>query len=160
MMAPRKPSWRRGGERQIFSCSALAIGSNLLPSVRLGRMRYPAGVGQGRLEEGAGARPPRRWYEGPDRRLFLGVGFALALGFLPAAFYARGPGLARVRALRAAQAALSDQPASHELTATFFRLEDDVGRAFHRDAWTTLALWLGTAGLLGGLYRRLTKPRA
>jgi len=122
-------------------------------------MSYPAWVGQESLETRAGSRPPRRGHEAPGRRLFLGVALALTLGFLPAAFYARGPGLAGVRALRAAQAALSDQAASHEVTAAFFGLEDDVGRAFHRDAWITLAIWLGTAGSIGGLYRRLTRPR-
>jgi len=123
-------------------------------------MSYPADVGQGRLEERGRSGSLRRWHEEPGRRLFAGVGLALALGFLPAAFYARGPGLARVRGLRAAQAALSDQPASHEVTAAFFQLEDEVGRAFRRDAWTTLALWLGTAAVIGSFYRRLTKPGA
>jgi len=101
----------------------------------------------------------KAWWADPTRRVFVGVGLALAVGFVPAALFARGPGMRRVRELRDAQAALSAQPATHEVTAAFFELEDEVDGAFRRDAALTLALWLGAAGAAGLVFRRVTARR-
>jgi len=94
----------------------------------------------------------------PDspRRLFVGLFLSLLLGFLPAAFYARGPGMSAVRAARAEQVALSAKPATHDVTVAFYQLDDEVSRAFRRTALVTLALWLGIGGAVGGAFARLT----
>jgi len=91
--------------------------------------------------------------------VFVGLALALAVGFVPAALFARGPGMRRVRELRDSQAALSAQPATHEVTAAFFQLEDEVNGAFRRDAALTLGLWLAVAGAAGLVLRRVTAPR-
>jgi hypothetical protein len=94
--------------------------------------------------------------QNPTQRLFLGLGLALVLGFLPAAFYARGPGLSAVRASREQQVALSGKPATHDVTVAFYQLDDDVSRAFRRTAFVTLALWLGIGAAVGAGFARLT----
>jgi len=94
----------------------------------------------------------------PLRRAFWGVAVALLLGFVPAAYYARGPNRRELTALRAEQAALSEAPATKESLARFDALDAAVDRVHRRGAGRTLMIWLLAGGLTGLGWTGLTRP--
>ena len=89
------------------------------------------------------------------KRAFLGLAVALALGLLPAAYYARAVNGAAVRALRAEQTQLSALPASPELLARFDALDADVNAVRARGIGWTLAIWVAVAVAAGKLWSKL-----
>lgn len=92
--------------------------------------------------------------ESATKRAFLGLAIALAIGFIPAAYYALRMGGAEVRRLRAEQEVLSRKPGTEEVQQRFTALDADVGSAHRRSARNTAVLWLVVSGgALFGWYR-------
>jgi hypothetical protein len=83
----------------------------------------------------------------PAKRAFLGLVFALVLGFLPAAYYCFGPGTAEVRRLRVEQELLSRQPGTEEIVRRFDELDGQVGDAHDRSSRNTAIVWLAVTGV-------------
>jgi hypothetical protein len=92
--------------------------------------------------------------DNPPRRAFVGLAFALVVGFLAAAFHAKGPGAVEVRRLRHEQDELSQRAGTEEVLRRFDDLEEQV-RKSHRSAMRTTALiWLvAGAGVMFGWYK-------
>jgi hypothetical protein len=83
----------------------------------------------------------------PARRAFLGLAFALVLGFLPAAYYCFGPGSAEVRRLRVEQELLSRQPGTEEIMHRFDDLDGQVGEAHDRSSRNAAVVWIAVTGV-------------
>lgn len=83
----------------------------------------------------------------PAKRAFLGLAFALVLGFLPAAYYCFGPGTAEVRRIRVEQELLSRQPGTEEIVRRFDELDGQVGDAHDRSSRNTAIVWLAVTGV-------------
>ena len=114
---------------------------------------------QARQFQESGAIPVRtgsRLRDNPVRRAFLGLVVALALGFLPAVYYARVVQRGRLDALRAEQATLTAAPASPESLARFDALDAQVASSFRQGATRTLLLWVALAGVAGVVWWRAT----
>jgi hypothetical protein len=73
------------------------------------------------------------------------LGVSLAIGFLPAAYYARGPAAEAVGRRRAEQARLGDRPATVASLAEFDRLDAEVSSLETRARVVTAALWASVA---------------
>ena len=73
------------------------------------------------------------------------LGVSLAIGFLPAAYYARGPAAEAVGRRRAEQARLGDRPATVASLAEFDRLDGEVSSLEIRARVVTAALWASVA---------------
>jgi hypothetical protein len=73
------------------------------------------------------------------------LGVSLAIGFLPAAYYARGPAAEAVGRRRAEQARLGDRPATVASLAEFDRLDVEVASLETRARAVTAALWASVA---------------
>jgi hypothetical protein len=94
------------------------------------------------------------------RRALLGLALALAIGFIPAAYYSFGVSGAEVRHIRARQAELSELPGSKEITDEFDRLEAAVTRVRHRGLIRTAVIWVMVSGIAGaGLYRLINRDQ-
>lgn len=87
----------------------------------------------------------------PAKRAFLGMAFALILGFLPAVYYCFGPGAAEVRKLRVEQELLSRQPGTEEIIRRFDQLDGQVGDVHETATRNTAIVWIAVAsvGMLG-----------
>jgi hypothetical protein len=100
---------------------------------------------------------------GPDgslKRALWGLALALAIGFVPAAYYTFGISGAEVRRIRARQAELSEQPGEKPITDEFDRLEAAVTQVRHRGLTRTAVLWVLVSGIAGaGLYRLSDRDR-
>ncbi len=83
----------------------------------------------------------------PARRAFLGLLFALILGFLPAVYYCLGPGTAEVRKLRVEQELLSRQPGTDEIMHRFDDLDLQVGEAHDQSTRKTTVVWVAVASV-------------
>jgi hypothetical protein len=95
-----------------------------------------------------------RLRENPTKRAFLGFGFALVIGFLPAAYYAKNPGAAEVERLRDEQSELSKKPGTEAVLRRFDQIEDLVSASQSRAIRNTLFIWVAAGGLLMvGFYR-------
>jgi hypothetical protein len=92
--------------------------------------------------------------ESPARRAFLGLGFALFLGFLPAAYHAFRPGADEVRRLRAEQDELSHKTGTEDNLRRFDEIDLLVEHSRSRAARNTFIVWLTVSGVaLAGWYR-------
>jgi len=83
----------------------------------------------------------------PAQRAFLGLVFALVLGFLPAVYYCFGPGTAEVRKLRVEQELLSRQPGTEEIMRRFDELDGQVGDAHSQATRNTSIVWVAVASV-------------
>jgi hypothetical protein len=84
----------------------------------------------------------------PARRALLGLLFALVLGFLPAAYYARVPGAAEVTQLRAEQQELSKGLGNEKTIQRFDEIEELVATSRRLAMRNTLIIWIAASGLL------------
>jgi hypothetical protein len=92
--------------------------------------------------------------ESPARRAFLGLGFALFLGFLPAAYHAFRPGADEVRRLRAEQDELSHKTGTEDNLRRFDEIDELVAHSRSRAARNTFILWFAVSGVaFVGWYR-------
>jgi hypothetical protein len=83
----------------------------------------------------------------PAKRAFLGMVFALVLGFLPAVYYCFGPGTTEVRKLRVEQELLSRQPGTEEIMRRFDELDAQVGDAHGQSTRNTSIVWVAVASV-------------
>lgn len=83
----------------------------------------------------------------PAQRAFLGLVFALVLGFLPAVYYCFGPGTTEVRKLRVEQELLSRQPGTDEIMRRFDELDGQVGDAHGQSTRNTSIVWFAVASV-------------
>ena len=83
----------------------------------------------------------------PAKRAFLGMVFALVLGFLPAVYYCFGPGTAEVRKLRVEQELMSRQPGTEEIMRRFDELDVQVSDAHTQATRNTSIVWVAVAGV-------------
>ena len=90
----------------------------------------------------------------PAKRAFLGLLFALVLGFLPAAYYCFGPGATPPRKLRVEQELLSRQSGTEEILARFDELDGQVSEAHDKASRNAAVVWVAVAGVaLLGWYK-------
>ncbi len=90
----------------------------------------------------------------PAKRAFAGLGLALLLGLLPAAYLAFGPGASRVRQLRVEQEVLSRQPGTEQMLRRFDELEELVSQARDSSLRNTAVVWAAvSAAAMFGWYR-------
>jgi hypothetical protein len=90
----------------------------------------------------------------PAKRAFLGLLFALVLGFLPAAYYCFGPGSAEVRKVRTEQELLSRQPGTEEVLKRFDQLDGQVGDLHDQASRNAAIVWVAvTSVCLFGWYK-------
>ena len=92
----------------------------------------------------------------PARRALIGILFALVLGFLPAAYYARVPGAAEVTQLRAEQQELSKALGNEKTMQRFDQIEELVAASYSKSKRNTLLIWIAAGGLLLMLWYRVT----
>lgn len=78
----------------------------------------------------------------PAKRAFLGLLFALVLGFMPAAYYCFGPGAAEVRKVRVEQELLSRQPGTADILKRFDQLDGQVGELHDKASKNTAIVWV------------------
>ena len=83
----------------------------------------------------------------PGKRAFLGMLFALVLGFLPAVYYCFGPGAAEVRKLRVEQELLSRQSGTEEIIKRFDQLDSQVGDLHEQATRNTAIVWVAVASV-------------
>ena len=95
------------------------------------------------------------------KRALLGLALALAIGFVPAAYYTFGINGAELGRIRARQAELSVQPGEKPITDEFDRLEAAVTRVRHRGLTHTAVLWVLVSGIAGAaIYRWSDRDRS
>ena len=83
----------------------------------------------------------------PAKRAFVGLVFALVLGFLPAVYYCFGPGTTEVRKLRVEQELMSRQPGTEEIMRRFDELDVQVGEAHSQATRNTSIVWVAVASV-------------
>jgi hypothetical protein len=83
----------------------------------------------------------------PAKRAFLGLAFALLLGFLPAAYYCFGPGGTEAHHLRLEQEVLSRQTGTEDTLRVFDDLDVQVKVAHERSSRNTAVVWLAVTGV-------------
>lgn len=83
----------------------------------------------------------------PARRAFLGLSFALVLGFLPAAYYCFGPGATEAHRLRLEQEVLSRQTGTEDNLRVFDDLDVQVKTSHERSTRNTAIVWLAVTGV-------------
>jgi hypothetical protein len=83
----------------------------------------------------------------PAKRAFLGLVFALVLGFLPAVYYCFGPGTTDVHKLRVEQELLSRQPGTEEIMHRFDELDVQVGEAHSQSTRNTAIVWMAVTSV-------------
>ncbi len=92
--------------------------------------------------------------EDPVKRAFIGLAIALAVGFLPAAFHAKGPGANETKRIRAEQEDLSRRTGSDDVLRRFDILEAQLPDARKRAMRNTAVLWfVVSAGVMAGWYK-------
>jgi hypothetical protein len=92
------------------------------------------------------------------KRAFAGLGLALVVGFIPAAYHAFRMGKRDIHRLRDEQEILSRKPATEELLQRFNELNTTVDNATDRATRTTGIVWLVVSGLtIAGWYRITTE---
>ncbi len=90
----------------------------------------------------------------PAKRAFIGLAVAFILGFLPAAYYAFGPGIAEARELRVRQELLSRQPETEDVLRQFDELDEQVTRSRERSLRNIALVWAATAAAaMAGWYK-------
>lgn len=90
----------------------------------------------------------------PAKRAFIGLAIALAVGFLPAAFHAKGPGANEVKRLRAQQEDLSRRTGSDDVLRRFDALDAQIPDARKRAMRNTAVLWfVVSASVMAGWYK-------
>jgi hypothetical protein len=90
----------------------------------------------------------------PGKRAFVGLGFALVLGFAPAAYYATHPAAAEIGKLRAEQTELSQKPGTEEILRRFDELDALVDSRRWHVIGNTAVIWLAASGaLMAGFYK-------
>jgi hypothetical protein len=92
----------------------------------------------------------------PARRALMGLLFALVLGFLPAAYYARAPGAAEVNKLRSEQQELSKGLGNESAIRRFDELDTQVHASRRLAMRNTLIIWIAASGLLLGVWYKAT----
>lgn len=83
----------------------------------------------------------------PARRAFVGLTFALVLGFLPAAYYCFGPGGTEVHRLRLEQEVLSRQTGTEDNLRVFDDLDGRVVASHERTSRNTAIVWVAVTGV-------------
>ena len=83
----------------------------------------------------------------PATRAFLGLVFAVVLGFLPAVYYCFGPGTADVRKLRVEQELMSRQPGTEEIMRRFDELDVQVSDAHSQATRNSSIVWVAVASV-------------
>lgn len=83
----------------------------------------------------------------PAKRAFMGLSFALVLGFLPAAYYCFGPGGTEAHHLRLEQEVLSRQTGTEANLRVFDDLDLQVKASHERATRNTAVVWLSVTGL-------------
>jgi hypothetical protein len=91
----------------------------------------------------------------PLKRALAGLAFALAIGFVPAAYYTYGVSGGEVQRIRARQAELSQQPGTPPAVEEFDRLNGAVARVRHRGMIGSAVLWVLVSGIAGAGFFRL-----
>jgi hypothetical protein len=95
--------------------------------------------------------------DNPAKRAFIGLAFALVVGFIPAAYHAFRVGAKDIHRLRDEQEVLSRKPATEEIVRRFEELDGAVDNQATRSQRTTGIVWLVVAaGTLVGWYRVTT----
>jgi hypothetical protein len=95
--------------------------------------------------------------DSPAKRAFIGLAFALVVGFIPAAYHAFRMGAKDIHRLREEQELLSRKPATEEIVKRFHDLDVLVENQTSRSTRTTAILWMVvTGGTLVGWYRITT----
>jgi hypothetical protein len=94
--------------------------------------------------------------ETPVRRAFVGLGLALFLGFLPAAYHAFRPGADEVRRLRAEQEDLSRRTGTEDNLRRFDEIDTQVEKSRSRAARNTLIIWVAVSGAAFAVWYRVT----
>ena len=90
----------------------------------------------------------------PAQRAFVGLAFALVLGFLPAVYYCFGPGTTEARKLRVEQELLSRQPGTEEIMHHFDELNAEVSDSHHQATRNTAIVWVAVTSMaMLGWYR-------
>lgn len=90
----------------------------------------------------------------PAQRAFLGLAFALVLGFLPAVYYCFGPGTTDIRKFRVEQELLSRQPGTEEILHRFAELDAQVNDSHNQTTRNTALVWIAvTSVAMVGWYR-------
>ena len=90
----------------------------------------------------------------PAKRAFIGLAVAFVLGFLPAVYYAFGPGAAEARELRVRQELLSRQPGTEDVLRQFDDLDEQVTRSRERSLRNIALVWAATtAAAMAGWYK-------
>jgi hypothetical protein len=111
-------------------------------------------VAQGLENRGGGTVRVADLRSSPAKRAFAGLGLALLLGLLPAAYYAFGPGASKVRQLRIEQEILSRQPGTEQILHRFDELEDLVAQSRDSSLRNTAVVWAAvTAAAMFGWYK-------
>jgi hypothetical protein len=95
----------------------------------------------------------------PIRRAFAGLALALAIGFLPAAYYTFGISGGEVRRIRVRQAALSEQPGTAAVLDEFDGLEAAISKVRRRGFEHAAVLWVLVTAIAGGALYRLVGRR-
>ena len=103
---------------------------------------------EGRRSANRTDRPGGRLRDNPPKRAFAGLGLALAVGFLPAAYWAKGPGAEPVARLRAEQSDLSQKAGTEEVLTRFDEIDTQVAAAGLRNMRNTLFIWVAGSGLV------------
>jgi len=103
-----------------------------------------------KLQEESGGRLTRA--PSPVELAFWGLAVSLAVGFLPAAYYARQSNRIDLLALRARQTELSTRAATQESLARFDALDGAVEATYRLGAGRTLLIWIGTSGTVGTIW--------
>ena len=92
--------------------------------------------------------------DNPARRASWGLGMALALGFIPAAWHALTFGRPEISALRAEQAVLSQKVGTEETIRQYHEIDKRVHESHSKHRRNTGLLWVVVAGgALVGWYR-------
>ena len=110
---------------------------------------------EGRRSASLGDRPSTL-RDRPAKRAFLGFGFGLVLGLVPAAYYAKGPGAAETERLRAEQTELSERAGTEEILRRFDQIDAAVSSAQLRDMRNTLFIWVAVGGIAMFSFYRVT----
>jgi len=87
----------------------------------------------------------------PAKRAFMGLGLALILGFIPAAYYCFGPGSAKARELRVEQELLGRQPGTEQVIKQFDSIDLQVNEQHEAATRNTAIVWIAitSVSLLG-----------
>jgi hypothetical protein len=83
----------------------------------------------------------------PAKRAFVGLTFALVLGFLPAAYYCFGPGGTDTHRLRLEQEVLSRQTGTEDNLRVFDDLDGQVTASHERASRNTAIVWVAVTGV-------------